>query len=297
MSLTIDNQTDLLTDKLRNQAVGTLYRILGFVQRTNRWQTNTVMENGASFQLPILGTTATNDRAPGAPVVDTTESPSRREVVIVEKYQSWLTDPTWAASEGKAKFEAQRSMSRTNQLAQDVIKEILTIIATTGGLNAFGTLGVALVKAVIDDARQQLTDDSIPDDRVAIISTDMMTDLNNIPEYSDFEKLGTIGAHADGRVGRAGGFMVQESPYVHVPAPNQHIGFAGNPFDIATVWPLQVEVSGSHAQKRSSEIDGLRLYMLREYVPGFNAAERITLSVRFGAAVHRDEGIVLIRGQ
>ena len=297
MALDVTTQAQLLTDKLMQMAVGTLYKRLGFVQLTQRWRTNSVMENGDTFNVPILGTVASNTRAPGAQVTDTTETPSRRTVTITERETSWLVDPTWSSSEG-IRFQEQRIISRTNQLAQDVMDDILETVATQAGPTSVGTLGVALTKANMDTARKTLSDGSIPDvPRIAVVSTDMMEDLNNIPEYSDFEKLGTAGVHADGIVGRAAGFMLMESPYVHSPAGGQHQGFACWPESITTVFPMQEVFNRGSAVKSESDIDGLRLYLLREHAEKQNGAERWTLSMRFGSLVNRDEGLVQLLGR
>ena len=298
MSLNVDSQVLLLTDKLANQAVGQLYAALGFVMQTTRWVTIDKLQNGATFNIPLLGTATSNTRAPGADVVDQTPTPARRQIVVVEQESSFIVDPTWAASEGSVKYLEQQIQSHINILAEDVLIDILQTIATTAGLQTVGTLGVSLVKASYDGARQALTEGRIPmKPRIAVVSPDMMTDTLNVPEYADFDQSGVAGSNPMGQVAQAAGFTVMESPYVHSPAGGQHIGFATQAESIWTVFPMQeVFNKGEVAVKTETDLDGLRLYILREYVPKKNGGERWTMSIRYGARVGRDEGVILING-
>lgn len=299
MAIDVSSQANLIAERLHQRAIGTLYRGLNFINRTTKESTDTPRDNGEPVRIPLLGTVASNVRAPGADVTDTTESPTQRTMTIIERETSWRVDPTWAASPGKIAREEQRMVSRANQLGQDVMSNVLETIALSGGLASVGTLGVAVAKGDMDSARKQLTDGSIAQDpRLAIVSTDMMTDLSNVAEYSDFDSGGIAGIHAAGVVTRAAGFEIIESPYAYSPAGGQHIGFACDPESIYTLFPMQETFNkGDVAVKTEAELDGMRLYMLREYSEKMNGGERWTLSIRYAVSVARDAGVILINGK
>ena len=298
MSMNVDSQANLLTQKLYLMAVGQLYQQLGFVQRTKKWATRQKIENGGSFAVPTLGTVASNVRAPGNPVIDQTPAPTKQVIPVIEREVTIPMDATWLSSEGDFHYAEQQMMSAINALSEDVMIDILSAIATTGGLSAVGTLGANLVKADFDGARKFLTDAKLPrDNRIMNVSPDMMTDLTNIPEYSDYDKSGIVGSNPNGYTRAVSGFEVLESAYTENPAAGQHIGFACHPESINTVFPMQETFSDSGNSKVEVEKDGLRLYILDEYRPAYNGMRAWTFSVRFGAAVGRPDGVVLINGK
>lgn len=298
MSMNVDSQSNLLTEKLNQMAIGQLYQNLDFVQTTRRWATRQKIENGGSFAIPTLGTVASNVRAPGGQVVDQTPAPTKQTIPVIEREVTIPMDPTWLSSEGDFYFAEQQMMSAINALSEDVMNDILSAIATTGGLNAVGTLGATLTKADFDAARKFLTDAALPrNGRSMIVSPDMMTDLTNIPEYSDYDKSGIGGSNPQGYTRAVSGFEVLESAYTENPAAGQHIGFACHPESVNTVFPMQETFTDGSNVKSEVAKDGLRLYILDEYRPQYNGMRAWTFSVRFGAAVGRPDGVVLVNGK
>jgi len=297
--LDITTQANLLVEKMSKMAIGQLYSQLGFLALTNRWFTKRKIENGGTFTIPLLGTASSNTRAPGDKVVDQTPSPTKRTVTIVEEESSFQMDPTWMSSEGMIDFFEQQVVNHTNALAEAVMMDILNIIASSLGIAAVGTLGADITKTHMDAMKLALNNSAIPKEpRLAIISGEMENALGDIDEYSDYDSGGIPGIHALGMVKRASGFFIKETPYCKVPAANQHQGFACWPQSIWSVFPMQETFNkGETAVKTESEIDGLRLYMLREYVSGYNGSERITLSIRYGLKIGRDAGVIRIDGK
>lgn len=299
MSMNVTTQANLLTEKLHQMAIGQLYAELGFINQTNKWATTQKIENGSSFKIPTLGVLTSNLRAPGGAVVDQTPNPTQQTIPVIERETSFPMDPTWLASEGEARYAEQQIVSAINALSEDVMTDILKAIVQSAGIQAIGTLGVALIKADYDSMRKALTDAAITkNNRLAIISTDMMEDTSNITEYNDFDRSGVAGNHLIGITPVAAGFQILETPYAHSPGAGQHQGFACDPLAINTVFPMQETFNkGEVAVKTEADKDGLRLYLLREYVAGFNGRERWTMSVRFGAAVGRTAGVIRIDGR
>lgn len=297
--LDVTTQANLLVEKMQKVAVGALYAQLGFLSFTNRWFTQRKIENGGTFTIPLLGTASSNTRAPGDAVVDQTPSPTKRTVTIVEEESSFQMDPTWMSSEGMVDFFEQQVTNHTNALAEAVMTDILEIIATSGGIASVGTLAADLTKVHLDAIKLALNNSAIPKEpRLAIVSSEMENALGNIAEYSDYDSGGIPGIHALGMVKKASGLFVKETPYTYSPAGGQHQGFACWPQSIWSVFPMQETFNkGEVAVKTEQEIDGLRLYLLREYVPGFNGSERVTLSIRYGAKIGRDAGVIRIDGK
>ena len=294
----ITNQSDLHLDKLAELAVGKLYKALGLVNQTTVWKTNAVVQNGGTWNIPIIGDLTTNVRAPGDPVVDQVPTPARRAITIQERESSFQVDATHNDSEAGVNYIPMQIETAVNAVAQDIMRDMLQVISLTGGLTTVGTLATPLAKADMDAARRALSDNSIPDaPRIAVVSTDMMTDLTNIPEFSRMDANGVPNIFSNGMVRMAAGFQVMESPYVHEPNPGvDHRGFGAWPESIYSVFPKQGDIGNPWAEKAEAEIDGIRMSILREYVPGFNGAFRYTVSSRAGFRVGRDEGVVLIEG-
>lgn len=300
MSLDITTQANLHLEKLADLAIGQLYFQLGFMRETTMWNTNSVIENGGTWSVPIVGNLTSNTRAPGAGVTDQTPTPTKNSVTITEREVSYIVDPTHEDSEAGQRFAAQQLQNAVNALAIDITTAFLDTIATTAGLTAFGTLGVAVNKAVYDGARAELTNDSIPvDPRWAIVSPETMTDTVNIAEFSRMDANGIPGVFSQGMVRQAAGFTIIESPHVRSPLAGQHQGFAGNPKGIYSVFPRQGLFNDGGNTKIEAEIDGMRIAILREYVTGQNGAYRMTVSSRHGFRVGDPTrgDIVVINGQ
>jgi len=293
----IVSQGAIALPKLAELAVGQLYRSLGFIQNTFVWRTTAAVQNGGTWNIPVLGTFGSNVRAPGDSVVQQSPVPTVRSINIIERESTFPVDPTWEDSESGTNYILQYLTNAVNAVARDVTRDLLSILAQEPGVSFTGTLGATLVKADFDSARKILTDNELPEDnRYAILSTDQMSNLVNIPEFSRVDANGIPGVFSDGVVRRVAGFAALETPYVYSPLAGQHIGLAVHAPSVYSVFPMQGSFNKGSAEKSETELDGIRIALLREYLPGYNGAYQITVSSRFGFRLGRQEALVHLRG-
>ena len=292
------NQAALIATKFAAQAVGELYRDLGFVQRTNLWRTNDIKENG-NFEVPVIGQNlVANDRTGGGDTVDQTPDAATIAVPLSEKHVAFPIDLNWYASENGQMTIMKNLDNAIKVLAKKVHKDMFETIATTAGLASTGTLGSALVLADWDFARKTLVENEANyGNFTALISTTGMNDLKAIPQFAEYNTNGIAGIFSEGAVAKADNFAIFETPRLYSPAAGQIVGIAADLMGVTTVFPKQKLFSSGENFKIEQEFDGVRFTILQEYVPGKGGAWRWVVMATYGCAVSDDRLVLKLNGR
>lgn len=292
------NQAALIASKFAAQAVGELYRELGFIRRTNVWKTDKIQENG-NFEVPVIGQNlVANDRDGSGNTVDQTPDADTVSIPLTEKHVSFPIDLNWFASENGQMTVKKNLSSAIKVLAKKVHTDAFQTMATTSGLAATGTLGSALVKADWDFARRTLVEnDADYGNFTALISPRGMGDLTSITEFAEYNANGVPGVFSEGAVAKANNFVILETPRLYNPSGSQIVGLAGDFSGVYTVFPKQYLFNEGSNFKVEDEFDGIRFTILQEYVPGKGGAWRWVVMATYGVAIADDRLVIKLNGR
>jgi hypothetical protein len=292
-------QAALLMNSFAAQAVGDLYRNLGFIQRTNVWKTEDIEENGGIYKIPVIGgNLVANDRTGTGDTVDQTPNAAVVDVPIIEKHVAFRIDPNWMASAKGQQTVQVNLLNAVKTVAKAFYAAMFQAFATTSGLQSVGTLGTAYTLANWDSARKALVDvEADYENFIALISTTGMNDLKAIPQFADFNVTGVAGIYQNGQVAKADNFLIFETPRIYSPSPGQAVGLAMDPSGIWTVFPKQHTFAEGGNIKVEQEFDGIRMTVLQEYVPGKGGSWRWVVMVTGGFVIGNKDLVIKMNGR
>lgn len=296
---TSSNMSDHILPRLAEMAWGILISQLKFVPELNKWTNPTPGSNANSWRVPKITGGSAKERTPGAPIVFEDRVGTYEEIVAKQIYDAFITDESYESSSGFAYFESMLDTAVKNVVAQ-VETEAAKAIALQSGIGSVGTLGVAVARANLQTARMNLVNNKIPTGNLkAFVSAESMKDLTDINDLIRFDAVGAVPRNAirEGVVDRVSGFELLESPYVYSPAAGQHTNLLFDPSQIMYIFPAQKPISESSITKVEFDRDGVRLYILKEPIAGYNGAYAYTVSVNFGIKSIRTEGVVKLLGK
>ncbi|HRP70194.1 MAG TPA: hypothetical protein PLY93_11730 [Turneriella sp.] len=292
------NMNDHILPKLAELAWGMLISQLKFVPRLNKWPNPLPGSNANEYRVPKISGGSAKDRLPGAPVIFEDRVAGYTPITAKQIYDAFVTDESYQSSTGFAYFE-----SLVESAVKNVVQEVETYaaeqVALQGGIGTVGTLGQAVTRANLQTARLAFVNNKIPTGNLlAFLSGETMKDIADINEYTRFDAVGAVPRNAlrEGVADRVSGFELLESPYVYSPNVGEHTNLLFDPSQIMYIFPAQAPISGD-AQKAEFERDGIRLYLLKEYLAGYNGAYAYTVSVNFGIKAVRPEGVIKLLGK
>lgn len=286
---------DHILPKLAEQAWGKLIAELKFVPRLRRWNDPLPGQNASEWRVPKTSGGSAKTRAPGGAVTFEDRTATYETITTQQFYDAFVTDETYESSTGIQYLESLVETAVIN-VVEKVETYAAQAIATQVGVGTVGTYGVAGTRAHLQTARLAFINAKIPTNRlIAFVSGETLEDLTNIPEFTRFDAVGAVPGNAfrEGLVDRVNGFQVLESPYVYSPAAGQHANVLADPQQVMYIFPAQPEIPASQGRSKVQfERNGVRLYILREPLPGYNGATAITVSVNFGCKAIRTQGVI-----
>lgn len=286
---------DHILPKLAEQAWGKLVAQLKFVPRLRRWNDPLAGQNASEWRVPKTSGGSAKTRAPSGGVTFEDRTATYETITTQQFYDAFITDESYESSTGIQYLESLIETAVGN-VVEKVETHAAQAIATQSGVGTVGTYGSAGTRAHLQTARLSFINNKIPTrNLVAFVSGETHEDLTNISEFSRFDAIGAVPANAfrEGIVDRVGGFQILESPYVYSPAANQHANILCDPQQVMYIFPAQNEIGSAQGRtKVQFERDGIRIYLLREPIPGYNGASGITVSVNFGCKAIRTEGVI-----
>lgn len=299
MSMTTVNASDLILPTLANIALGKLIDGLKFVSNTTLWPNPIAGQNANTWYVPKIGGGSKKTRAPGAPVIFEDRTTERVPIITEQHYDAFTIDESFEASKAIAYFEPYLETA-INTILEGIEMQAMLDIANASGISALGTNGVAVTRAVLATARRSFVNNKIPRARLmALISAETNEDIAAISDFNRNDTSGDSGINVqkDGRVLRAMGFNLEESPYLPSLAANSHRNLLFDPGSIMHIFPAQSTVARPGQTKVEASRDGFRLYILRENTFGQNGGEAYTVSCNFGIAPVRTEGLIHLDGK
>lgn len=293
------NQPDLILPTLANIALGKLIAGLKVVANTTLWPNPIAGQNTNDWYVPRVGGGTPKIRAPGGPVVFEDRTSDRVRIPTKQYYDAFDWDESIDASKALQFYEPFIETAVTTIL-EGIESDALLMLANELGITAIGTPGVAVTRAQIQAARLAFLNSKIPQGRLmALISGETSQDITNITEYTRMDASGDIAARTniEGLVRRAGGFTLEESPYVASLAPLSHRNLLFDPGSIMHIFPAQTTQNSLGQIKTEASRDGFRLYMLLEGRPATNGGRGVTVSCNFGIKPVRSSGLIHLDGK
>lgn len=293
------DQSALMLDRMATMAVTKFAASLVLPPLVMRWKDGKEGKNPGKYLVPKIGRLQANNFEENGKVIPQTGT-AENEEVETRTFESTFQMSAQALASDIGDREVQYLDSAIDAVKRKVESFMLESIAQDTAISAqkkVGTLGQALTRQEILEAKKIFDDEEVGDIRHLILSTQSELDLRL---DADYKTLGIYSKPEDvisGIMPGIDGFQLRTSPRIFSPDEDEAINLAFVPKAISTVFPSWTPAKTSAIEIKVAEQDGIRLGLAMETIPGTLGAVSITAFCCFGAKAVDQDGVVLLQGR
>lgn len=294
--ISVSDNSQILLDRIATVAVTKFAAALTLPRLVQRWADGQQGSNPDKYLVPKITELSANTFDEKSGVTPQDVSTANIEVTT-KTFESTFRMSAEAMASGLGERENAFLNEAIQAVKRAVETEMLKSVATDGGITlATGTLGTDLSYAQLAATKKALDEQEAGDVRHLILHPESDA---NLQADTDVKALGVNSQPdniASGRVPRLQGFNIYVSPRVHVPSAGQYSNLAFVPSAISTVFPNWAPARTQAIQISVQEMDGIRMGVAMEVVPGTLGGVQMTAFCKFGAKLVNPNGLVHVRG-